>query len=149
MQRQYKKYILLFWGVMDVIAIATYLFYSLGNGRIPFYSDIVHSLSLLKDIGVEGGFYAYAVATVTLQIVLLFSLFFSAQCFLRQKLFSFSFLAIQESMRFATVSCSISVIPLLLNYFHSQELVLNISLFIFSEVTKVTTIIWCKRQGKV
>ena len=78
MQRQYKKYILLFWGVMDVIAIATYLFYSLGNGRIPFYSDIVHSLSLLKDIGVEGGFYAYAVATVTLQIVLLFSLFFSA-----------------------------------------------------------------------
>lgn len=49
MQRQYKKYILLFWGVMDVIAIATYLFYSLGNGRIPFYSDIVHSLSLLKD----------------------------------------------------------------------------------------------------
>ena len=41
---------------MDVIAIATYLFYSLGNGRIPFYSDIVHSLSLLKDIGVEGGF---------------------------------------------------------------------------------------------
>ncbi|VEC19264.1 Uncharacterised protein [Escherichia coli] len=26
MQRQYKKYILLFWGVMDVIAIATYLF---------------------------------------------------------------------------------------------------------------------------
>ncbi|BBU78931.1 hypothetical protein EIMP300_03310 [Escherichia coli] len=69
MQRQYKKYILLFWGVMDVIAIATYLFYSLGNGRIPFYSDIVHSLSLLKDIGVEGGFYAYAVATVTLQIV--------------------------------------------------------------------------------
>lgn len=69
---------------MDVIAIATYLFYSLGNGRIPFYSDIVHSLSLLKDIGVEGGFYAYAVATVTLQIVLLFSLFFSAQCFLRQ-----------------------------------------------------------------
>lgn len=102
---------------MDVIAIATYLFYSLGNGRIPFYSDIVHSLSLLKDIGVEGGFYAYAVATVTLQIVLLFSLFFSAQCFLRQKLFSFSFLAIQEFMRFATVSCSISVIPLLLNYF--------------------------------
>ena len=94
-------------------------------------------------------FYAYAVATVTLQIVLLFSLFFSAQCFLRQKLFSFSFLAIQEFMRFATVSCSISVIPLLLNYFYSQDLVLNISLFIFSEVTKVTTIIWCKRQGKV
>lgn len=56
MQRQYKKYILLFWGVMDVIAIATYLFYSLGNDRIPFYSDIVHSLSLLKDIGVEGVF---------------------------------------------------------------------------------------------
>ncbi|EEY5835987.1 hypothetical protein EF769_06270, partial [Escherichia coli] len=82
-------------------------------------------------------------------IVLLFSLFFSAQCFLRQKLFSFSFLAIQEFMRFATVSCSISVIPLLLNYFYSQDLVLNISLFIFSEVTKVTTIIWCKRQGKV
>ncbi|HFL9563282.1 TPA: hypothetical protein ACG55V_003328, partial [Escherichia coli] len=71
------------------------------------------------------------------------------QCFLRQKLFSFSFLAIQEFMRFATVSCSISVIPLLLNYFYSQDLVLNISLFIFSEVTKVTTIIWCKRQGKV
>ena len=63
---------------MDVIAIATYLFYSLGNDRIPFYSDIVHSLSLLKDIGVEGGFYAYAVATVTLQIVLLFSLFFAS-----------------------------------------------------------------------
>lgn len=91
MQRQYKKYILLFWGVMDVIAIATYLFYSVGNGRIPFYSDIVHSISLLKTIGIEGGFYAYAVATVTLQIVLLFSLFFSAQSFLKQKLFSFSF----------------------------------------------------------
>lgn len=86
MQRQYKKYILLFWGVMDVIAIATYLFYSLGNGRIPFYSDIVHSLSLLKDIGVEGGFYAYAVATVTLQIVLLFSLFFSAAMFFKTKI---------------------------------------------------------------
>lgn len=37
MQRQYKKYILLFWGVMDVIAIATYLFYSLGNGRILLF----------------------------------------------------------------------------------------------------------------
>uniref|UniRef100_UPI0013D62A7F hypothetical protein n=1 Tax=Escherichia coli TaxID=562 RepID=UPI0013D62A7F len=125
MQRQYKKYILLFWGVMDVIAIATYLFYSLGNGRIPFYSDIVHSLSLLKDIGVEGGFYAYAVATVTLQIVLLLSLFFSAQCFLRQKKFRNTKMAIQEVKLKATVSCSISVIPLLLNYFHSQNLVLN------------------------
>lgn len=86
MQRQYKKYILLFWGVMDVIAIATYLFYSLGNDRIPFYSDIVHSLSLLKDIGVEGGFYAYAVATVTLQIVLLFSLFFFCAMFFKKKI---------------------------------------------------------------
>ncbi len=86
MQRQYKKYILLFWGVMDVIAIATYLFYSLGNDRIPFYSDIVHSLSLLKDIGVEGGFYAYAVATVTLQIVLLFSLFFFCAMFFKTKI---------------------------------------------------------------
>lgn len=149
MQRQYKKYILLFWGVMDVIAIATYLFYSVGNGRISFYSDIVHSISLLKAIGIEGDFYAYAVATVTLQIVLLFSLFFSAQSFLKQKLFSFSFFAIQEFMRFATVSCSISVIPLILNYFDSQNLVLNISLFIFSEVTKVTTFIWCKRQEKM
>ncbi len=52
-------------------------------------------------------------------------------------------------MRFATVSCSISVIPLLLNYFYSQDPVLNISLFIFSEVTKVTTIIWCKRRESV
>lgn len=52
-------------------------------------------------------------------------------------------------MRFATVSCSISVIPLILNYFDSQNLVLNISLFIFSEVTKVTTFIWCKRQEKM
>lgn len=86
MQRQYKKYILLFWGVMDVIAIATYLFYSLGNGRIPFYSDIVHSLSLLKDIGVEGGFYAYAVATVTLQIVLLFSLILFCAMFFKTKI---------------------------------------------------------------
>ena len=77
MQRQYKKYILLFWGVMDVIAIATYLFYSLGNGRIPFYSDIVHSLSLLKDIGVEGGFYAYAGrhCYATNSIIALFILF--------------------------------------------------------------------------
>ena len=82
-------------------------------------------------------------------VLLLFFYFFLRNVFLRQKLFSFSFLAIQEFMRFATVSCSISVIPLLLNYFYSQDLVLNISLFIFSEVTKVTTIIWCKRQGKV
>ncbi len=54
---------------MDVIAIATYLFYSLGNGRILFIPiSFIHFL--FKDIGVEGGF-AYAVATVTLQIVLL------------------------------------------------------------------------------
>lgn len=149
MHRQYKKYILLFWGVMDVIAIASYLFYSIGNGRIPFYSDIVHSISLLRDIGVEGGFYAYAVATIALQIVLMISLFFSAQCFLRQKEISLPFFAFQEVMRFATVSCSISVIPLLLNYFNSQNMVLNISLFIFSEVIKATTIIWCKRYGKM
>ncbi len=47
MQRQYKKYILLFWGVMDVIAIATYLFYSLGNGRILFIPiSFIHFLYL-------------------------------------------------------------------------------------------------------
>ncbi len=36
MQRQYKN-TFFFWGVMDVIAIATYLFYSLGNGRILLF----------------------------------------------------------------------------------------------------------------
>ena len=41
MQRQYKKiHFFFFGGVMDVIAIATYLFYSLGNGRIPFFIPI-------------------------------------------------------------------------------------------------------------
>lgn len=85
MQRQYKKYILLFWGVMDVIAIATYLFYSLGNGRIPFYSDIVHSLSLLKDIGVEGGFlrlcsrHCYATNSIIVLFILFCAMFFKTK----------------------------------------------------------------------
>ena len=68
----------------------------------------------------------------TNSIIVLFILF--CAMFLRQKLFSFSFGDSGSLCVLLPVSCSISVIPLLLNYFYSQDLVLNISLFIFSEV---------------
>ena len=83
MQRQYKKKFFFLGGVMDVIAIATYLFYSLGNGRILFIPiSFIHFLylriSALKAVLRLCSRHCYA----TNSIIVLFILF--CAMFLRQ-----------------------------------------------------------------
>lgn len=142
-----KDKIYAFWGAMDLLAIASYLFFALQRGNIPFWTDIQHFYANLAFMEVRGADSILLQGVFFLYLGLMLSLFFSAWCFLKRKAISFLFIGVQEILRLFSLSCSVAIFPLLLQFMQVENVLVAIVLFVVSEALKTGSIFWIRKQG--
>lgn len=135
-----------FWGIMDIISLTSYFIFSILNNRVPIFSDIKGIISTINSYGIDGAALYGAYILVVCDILILVSLIFSANYFLRGTSAPLTFITVQEALRFITLKCSLAFIPLILHLTTASMVWLNVSLFIFSEIVKVGTLMWCRKQ---
>ncbi|XTZ38190.1 hypothetical protein ACQYRI_20055 [Salmonella enterica] len=142
-----RNKIFIFWGVMDVLALASYLFFSLQSGNVPFYSDIKGFYSTLAQLEAQGLAGVLYQILFFIHIALIISLAISAWSFLVKKNINTIFFIAQEIARFFSLTCSIALIPLLMNITGFSAAWGAIGLFFISEALKIGSVVWAKRNG--
>lgn len=141
----YKGKVFLFWGVMDLLTLGSYLFFSLMRGEVPFWSDITHFYTGLEQHEAGGGYAILLQGLFFIHLALLLSLPVSAWAFLAHKKMSVLWLALQETMRIFSLTCSLALFPLILHFVSSGPMV-NLALFLISETLKVVSLLSTKRK---
>ena len=142
-----RNKIFIFWGVMDVLALLGYLFYSLQSGNVPFYSDIRAFYSNYAHLDVSGGTGGLIQLIFFINTALVFSLLFSAWSFLAKKNINMVFLVAQEIARVCSLKCSVALIPMMLHLTGLRSALVAIVLFVLSEALKIGSVVWAKRNG--
>ncbi|MFK8031216.1 MAG: hypothetical protein AB8G18_13355 [Gammaproteobacteria bacterium] len=90
-----------FWGVLDLIAVIGYVFYRLQLGRIPLYTDISETLTVLETYqGGDAYFLAFAKWTLA------FSIPVTAFTLMTHASISKYLCLAQTPLRVLTLSCS-------------------------------------------
>ncbi|MDD7998526.1 hypothetical protein FEI17_25290 [Kosakonia radicincitans] len=143
-----KNKIYLFWGIMDVLALAGYLFFSIQGGSIPFYSDIHGFYSNYAQLGVSGLTGGLIQLLFFINIALIVSLAFSGWWMIAKKDINNIFLIVQEIGRVFSLKCSIALIPLIMHFSDVRSPWIAILLFVLSEVVKIGSIMWIKRNDE-
>lgn len=72
-----RRWIFLFWGGMDLLALAGFVVAALMNNRIPFYSDVRDFMILSADHGWYGGLFFGLSMLLYLSLALSLNLFFT------------------------------------------------------------------------
>ncbi len=142
-----KDKIFTFWGLMDVLAIASYLFFSVRMGNVPFWSDIQHFYANLAFMEVKGAISMLMEGLFFLNLILLVTLFFSAWAFLKKREISFLFISLQEVMRVFSLSCSVAIFPIILRVMYVEEALVGFILFVVSETLKIGSLLWLRKQN--
>jgi len=142
-----RNKIFIFWGVMDVLALLGYLFFSMQSGNVPFYSDISAFYSNYGRLGVSGVTGALMQLMFFINIVLIVSLIFSAWSFLSKKNINMIFFVVQEIARVFSLKCSVALIPMMLHLTGFRSALVAIVLFVLSEALKIGSVVWAKRNG--
>ncbi|MGY5958947.1 DUF2569 domain-containing protein [Kosakonia sp. BK9b] len=143
-----KNKIFVFWGIMDALALVSYLFFSLQSGKVPFYSDIHGFYSNYAQMGVGGLMGGIIQVMFFINILMIVSLVFSGWWLLVKKDIPNSLFIVQEIARVVSLKCSLTIIPLFMHLTGSRATWLAILLFIFSEAIKIASIVWAKRQDR-
>lgn len=136
-----KRAIFLFWGGMDLLFIARFLWASSRRGYIPVYSDLV-AFSQLDQSFWPGGLLFGLSLCLTLSIVVSAFLFLRGNR--RARLWAYA----QEPLRLLMAAPSVPFIPGLLSYSGVVSLVLNITLLLGSEALKILTLYLTGRSGR-
>lgn len=142
-----RNKIFIFWGVMDVLALLGYLFFSMQSGNVPFYSDISAFYSNYGRLGVSGVTGGLMQLMFFINIVLIVSLIFSAWSFLTKKNINMIFFVVQEIARVFSLKCSVALIPMMLHLTGYRSALVAIVLFVLSEALKIGSVVWAKRNG--
>jgi len=142
-----RNKIFIFWGVMDVLALIGYLFFSIQSGNVPFYSDISAFYSNYGRLGVSGMTGGLIQLMFFINIVLIVSLLFSAWSFLEKKNINMIFFVVQEIARVFSLKCSVALIPMMLHLTGARSALVAIVLFVLSEALKIGSVVWAKRNG--
>lgn len=142
-----RNKILIFWGVMDVLALLGYLFFSIQSGNVPFYSDISAFYSNYGRLGVSGVTGGLMQLMFFINIVLIVSLIFSAWSFLAKKNINMIFFVVQEIARVFSLKCSVALIPMMMHLTGFRSALVAIVLFVLSEALKIGSVVWAKRNG--
>jgi uncharacterized membrane protein YtjA (UPF0391 family) len=142
-----RNKIFIFWGVMDVLALLGYLFFSMQSGNVPFYSDISAFYSNYGRLGVSGVTGGLMQLMFFINIVLIVSLIFSAWSFLTKKNINMIFLVVQEIARVFSLKCSVALIPMMMHLTGFRSALVAIVLFVLSEALKIGSVVWAKRNG--
>jgi uncharacterized membrane protein YtjA (UPF0391 family) len=142
-----RNKIFIFWGVMDVLALLGYLFFSIQSGNVPFYSDISAFYSNYGHLGISGVTGGLMQLMFFINIVLIVSLIFSAWSFLAKKNINMIFLVVQEIARVFSLKCSVALIPMMMHLTGFRSALVAIVLFVLSEALKIGSVVWAKRNG--
>lgn len=142
-----RNKIFIFWGVMDVLALLGYLFFSMQSGNVPFYSDISAFYSNYGRLGVSGVTGGLMQLMFFINIVLIVSLIFSAWSFLTKKNINMIFFVVQEIARVFSLKCSVALIPMMMHLTGFRSALIAIVLFVLSEALKIGSVVWAKRNG--
>lgn len=142
-----RNKIFIFWGVMDVLALIGYLFFSIQSGNVPFYSDISMFYSYYKSLDVNGVTGGFVQLMFFINIALIVSLLFSAWSFLAKKNIDMIFFVVQEIARVFSLKCSVALIPMMLHLTGYRSALVAIVLFVLSEALKIGSVVWAKRNG--
>lgn len=144
-----KNKIYLFWGIMDVLALAGYLFFSLQGGNVPFYSDIHGFYTNYGQLGVNGLTGGVIQLLFFINIALVISLAFSGWWMIVKKDINNIFFIVQEIGRVFSLKCSIALIPLIMHFSAVRSPWIAILLFVLSEAIKISSIMWIKRNDEL
>lgn len=134
--------ILLFWGLMDLLALGIYFWQSTRQGNVPFYSDVVNFTHTFSDLGASEGPGAAIQIFFFVGVLMKISLVYSAYLFLFKDKLNYVLLGIQEVLRFASLTSSVSLFPLFFTFIGSHSAALALSGFLLSECAKVGSLWW-------
>lgn len=143
-----KNKIFVFWGIMDVLALLSYLFFSLQSGNVPFYSDIHGFYTNFAQLGVSGLMGVIIQVMFFINILLIVSLIFSGWSLLVKKDIHNIFFIAQEIARVLSLKCSLTLIPLFMHLAGFSAAWGAILLFLISEALKIVSVVWAKRRAQ-
>lgn len=142
-----KKGIYVFWGIMDLLALASYMALAIHGGRIPFYTDIIHFQDSAIRYGAGGGVVIWMLTLFAVGFLLRLSLFYSAWSFICKKQINTPFFIGQEAGRVMTFTGSIPLLTLMIYSAGPGGVAVTFTLFVVSEILKIGSIIWCKTHS--
>lgn len=137
-----NRYILIFWGILDLCCVSWYIGANIYNYKIPFYSDILQATQVTKNFGQPN-----LVIISYLYIPIFLSLIFSGVLLIKQSISGVIVAYIQTFFRvIAFLPISLFFLTWFPKYiFHKPPLILGIVLILFSETLKLWTLIdWHK-----
>lgn len=139
-----KKGIYIFWGIMDLLALASYIALAIYRDRIPFITDIVHFRDSVASYGAGGGLVIWILTLFAIGFVLKITLFYSAWSFIGKRDINTLFFIIQEGMRIITFTGSIPLLTLLIYSTGVSGVGVTLPTFIAVEILKIGSVVWCK-----
>lgn len=135
------RHVCLFWGIMDALYLAHYLWANITRQRLPFISDVLDFTHHYAEQG--GGI--WLVVIFILSMITTLSLVLSAILLLMGRTKVFGLIVLQTPLRLLLVIPSITFLPWLFATFSHRGIAVAISLLILSEVIKVGSFIIAKR----
>lgn len=137
------RQVCMFWGSMDVLYLANYLWQSIAGGRIPLIDDIFSFNQLYTE---QGGGY-WLILIFTLSMITTLSIFFSAVLLLTTGDRVIYLVAAQTPLRLLLVMPSLSFLPWLLNGINPGGIGLALVLLLTSEALKVWSLILSRKRN--
>ncbi|MCF8581195.1 hypothetical protein L2X67_15360 [Enterobacter ludwigii] len=141
-----KNKIFYFWGIMDVIGI---VFYSIGPYHLlqSWWDSTGGNFGVIIFMLIAGGG-SGLLAGLFYLVYLLWpvSLCFSAWFFFTTHRYAVRFALAQEVLRLLTMSCSVTLFPMIIVGLGMSVIPLNITLFVFSEIVKIGSLIFVMKR---
>ncbi|MCK6854265.1 immunity protein Tsi6 family protein [Enterobacter cloacae] len=141
-----KNKIFYFWGIMDVIGI---VFYFVGPYHLlqSWWDSTGGNFGVIIFMLIAGG--VNGLLTGLFYLVYLLwpvSLLFSAWFFFTTHRYAVRFALAQEVLRLLTMSCSVTLFPMIIVGLGMSVISLNITLFILSEIVKIGSLIFVMKK---
>lgn len=137
-----RNKILLFWGLMGLLALGVYFWQSTLQGNVPFYSDVVNFTHTFSAFGASEGPGAAIQIVFFVGLLMKVSLVYTVYLFLFKDKLNYILLGVQEILRFASLTSSVSLFPLFFSLTGSHSAALALSGFLLSECGKVGSLWW-------
>ena len=141
-----KNKIFYFWGIMDVIGI---VFYSIGPYHLlqSWWDSTGGNFGVIIFMLIAGGVNGLLAGLFYLVYLLWpVSLCFSAWFFFTSHRYVVRFALAQEVLRLLTMSCSVTLFPMIIVGLGMSVISLNITLFVFSEIMKIGSLIFVMKR---
>lgn len=133
------RWILWFWGVMDLFYITRFCYVNYVQGKIPLYSDVKSFLAIAPEHGLASALF------VLLSVALNVSMVVSAGLLLFRQRGALVLIYIQTPFRLFGVVPSLAFIPWLINVNGLTSPILLFALLILSEMIKLISLVFVKR----